>query len=124
MRGVELRARPVEDDGDLVRDQRKAPGEALTGALEQLEDADDVVTVDRVVPRREVRRLGLLPGAQTSDGMLAPSQMAWMAAEAPANSSSLSTGVPSNGRSRVISSHERQPPNSSRTLTVTGRGMR
>ena len=33
-------------------------------------------------------------------------------------------GVPSNGRSRVISRNERQPPWSSRTLTVTGRGIR
>jgi hypothetical protein len=40
------------------------------------------------------------------------------------NSSSDSTGVPSNGRSRVISSHDLQPWKSSRTFTVTGRGMR
>ena len=33
-------------------------------------------------------------------------------------------GVPSNGRSRYSSSHERQPWYSGRTFTVTGRGMR
>ena len=36
--------------------------------------------------------------------------------DARSNSSSESTGVPSNGRSRVISSHEWQPSKSSRTL--------
>src|SRR4051794_4471801 len=43
---------------------------------------------------------------------------------ARSNSSSDSTGVPSNGRSRCRSIHDRQPPYSSRTLTVTGRGIR
>ena len=47
-----------------------------------------------------------------------------ISSDARSNSSSDSTGVPSNGSSRLISSHERQPPWSSRTLTVTGRGMR
>ena len=47
-----------------------------------------------------------------------------ISSDARSNSSSDSTGVPSNGSSRVSSSHERQPPYSSRTLTVTGRGMR
>src|SRR6185503_18701720 len=50
--------------------------------------------------------------------------IASISAAARSNSSSESTGVPSNGRSRWISSHERQPWKSSRTFTVTGRGMR
>jgi hypothetical protein len=47
-----------------------------------------------------------------------------ISAAARSNSSSESTGVPSNGRSRWMSTHERQPPYSSRTFTVTGRGIR
>src|SRR5690606_32515727 len=43
---------------------------------------------------------------------------------ARSNSSSAIPGVPSKGRSRSISTHERQPWYSSRTRTVTGRGMR
>jgi prolipoprotein diacylglyceryl transferase len=50
--------------------------------------------------------------------------IASISAAARSNSSSDSTGVPSNGSSRWISSQERQPPYSSRTLTVTGRGIR
>ena len=51
-------------------------------------------------------------------------QMVRMAAAARSNSSSAITGVPSKERSRSISTQERQPWYSSRTRTVTGRGMR
>ena len=50
--------------------------------------------------------------------------IAAISSDARSNSSSDSTGVPSNGSSRVSSSHDRQPPYSSRTFTVTGRGIR
>ena len=61
---------------------------------------------------------------QTSAGIAAPLQIASISSAARSNSSSDRTGVPSNGRSRCSSSQERQPPYSSRTLTVTGRGIR
>jgi len=49
--------------------------------------------------------------------------IASISSAARSNSPSESTGVPSNGRSRWSSSQELQPPYSSRTFTVTGRGI-
>ena len=63
------------------------------------------------------------PLAQASAGT-APAAIASISPAARSNSSSDSTGVPSNGRSRCSSIHERQPWYSGRTFTVTGRGMR
>jgi prolipoprotein diacylglyceryl transferase len=60
---------------------------------------------------------------QTRTGT-ASEAIASISAAARSNSSSDSTGVPSNGSSRWISTQERQPPYSSRTFTVTGRGIR
>ena len=59
--------------------------------------------------------------ARTGTASLA---MASISAAARSNSSSERTGVPSNGSWRWMSTHEVQPPYSSRTFTVTGRGMR
>jgi hypothetical protein len=55
---------------------------------------------------------------------VASDAIASISSAARSNSSSESTGVPSKGSSRWSSSQERQPKYSSRTLTVTGRGMR
>ena len=60
-------------------------------------------------------------GSRTSSP---PPMIARISSLARSNSSSESTGVPSKGRSRWISHHDRQPMYSSLTLTVTGRGMR
>ena len=71
---------------------------------------------------RAVRRLrGRFVYARTGT---ASEAIASISSEARSNSSSESTGVPSKGRSRYSSSHERQPWYSGRTFTVTGRGMR
>ena len=60
---------------------------------------------------------------QAGTGSVSP-QMSRISAAARTNSSSAITGVPSKGRSRSISTQERQPWYSSRTRTVTGRGIR
>ena len=65
-------------------------------------------------------RLGRCAGGS----MPASRAIASIPAAARSNSSSAITGVPSNGSSRSISTHDRQPAYSGRTFTVTGRGMR
>lgn len=62
-------------------------------------------------------------GGQASTASASPA-IERIASAARSNSSSAMTGVPSKDRSRSISTQERQPWYSSRTRTVTGRGMR
>ncbi len=64
------------------------------------------------------------PPANYAKTGTASEAIASISAAARSNSSSERTGVPSKGRSRWISTQERQPPYSSRTFTVTGRGIR
>src|ERR1019366_6678465 len=122
-------------DGQVADCLREGLVKPLARQLEGVQDAVGVIGVGRVVACTKRRRNRLDPrhrickrgagGArmvQTSTGRGADAIPA-LSSDARSNSSSESTGVPSNGSSRVSSSHERQPPYSSRTLTVTGRGI-
>jgi hypothetical protein len=51
----------VDDDLDDAGQRRERLAEALARALEQLENARDVLVVDELVARGEVRRRGLDP---------------------------------------------------------------
>ena len=84
-------------------------------------DPEDERTLGCADDRYEVA--GLVGDCYAGTGSPA-SQIARISAAARTNSSSAITGVPSKGSSRSISTHERQPWYSSRTRTVTGRGIR
>src|SRR4029077_14823314 len=123
----------VDDHGDLARHPLETVFQPQPQVLHPVQRALGVSRVVAVVPRRETKRLRLDPRhesrlasvseAQTRAGSGDPqtSRISW---RARSNSSSAITGVPSKGRSRSISTQERQPWYSSRTRTVTGRGMR
>ena len=100
--GVRLPGRPVRMGAGLPLRPHRAP--ARTNAERP----------------RSTRRRGRGPGSPGRPRRRCPRSRA----STRANSSSDSTGVPSNGSSRCSSSHEWQPTYSSFTLTVTGRGMR
>ena len=68
------------------------------------------------------RAVGLVQATDAAPARtLASRTTASMPAAARSNSSSAITGVPSNGRSRSISTQDLQPSYSGRTRTVTGR---
>ena len=68
------------------------------------------------------RAVGLVQATEAAPARtLASRTTASMPAAARSNSSSAITGVPSNGRSRSISTQDLQPSYSGRTRTVTGR---
>ena len=115
-----LPGQPADDRGraEALGDggRRERTGDVTAAADPDDEDARGVAS----------RALGGGGGGrrgQTSAGTRAP-QIDSISSRTRSNSSSERTGVPSNGRSRAISSHERQPPIVVADLTVTGRGMR
>ena len=107
-------------------------------ALEIVQDLLRGVGVARLVAGDEREAGGLDPGhagaesapscgapavAQASAGTAASDAIASIWPSTRSNSSSESTGVPSNGSSRWSSIQDLQPRYSGRTFTVTGRGI-
>lgn len=107
-------------------DRTPLPGEAAEDGLaaERPEVLGDDQRAGDVAAAADPQDQRALEVGQTSAGIAAPLQIASISSAARSNSSSDRTGVPSKGRSRCSSSQERHPPYSSRTLTVTGRGIR
>jgi hypothetical protein len=99
----------VHDDGQLPDPGREALIETRARVLELREHALDVRRIALVVARDEGVRCGLEPG-QAYAGTPSELTIPVISSDARSNSSSDSTGVPSNGSSRLISSHDRQPP--------------
>ena len=119
----------MQDDADLVGDVREGLAEPVAVLSSSSSTPTGVIVVGGVVASGEGESVWTQAARAVSDALASagtplPLAIASISSEARSNSSSESTGVPSKGRSRVSSSHERQPPYSSRTLTVTGRGMR
>ena len=126
LRGVELGRGAVQHDRQVPELYLQQPLEPPAGVLELRQHAPHVRPVALVMAGDERLRCGLDPD-RPSVARPRPSRMsradryayasapsgctiAAISSEARSNSSSESTGVPSNGRSRVISSHERHPP--------------
>ena len=118
-------------------DRESLPGDApeREGRAQRLAQPGDRERPDHVAAAPDTEHQGT-PGCadsrhevvgavdrQAGTGSMSP-QMSRISAAARTNSSSAITGVPSKGSSRSISTQERQPWYSSRTRTVTGRGIR
>lgn len=101
----------------------RQPRQPLAELAEQRRLGRAVVVDERPVDVEQDAGDRVTALAQASTGT-ASDAIASICAAARSNSSSESTGVPSNGSSRCSSIHDRQPWYSGRTLTVTGRGMR
>ena len=97
--------RAVDDDLDLAGDRRERVGQALARAFEQLQHAGDVVVVDELVSRGEVRRRRLDPGHPR---IFAPSP------RGPCRASSVRRG-PACDRRRRPRRSPRSPPTRGRT---------
>ncbi len=93
------------------------------------EDGLDVLCLERASDRDRADGIAASPDAENQRSRQTSAASDWpatsrMISAARSNSSSAMTGVPSKGRSRSMSTQERQPWYSSRTRTVTGRGIR
>src|SRR3954452_18747887 len=127
----------MHDDRHVARCPEEAAIELGPEQLHPVEQCHGIVRVTRVVAGCEGGGRGLDPRHSPSFGQRRPCPfpsytsrgtasvaIASISAAARSNSSSERTGVPSKGNWRWSSTHDLHPPYSSRTLTVTGRGIR